>query len=326
MENKFLVRKEISNAIKRAVGYTSYNEFIAKVLVANPNMKLDSNSMLAKLAIKEYNTQIKTTPTLVRPPIPEWFCGYQDTESGQLYLSEYELERSKLKQINISSEIPLSSTELERVRYEPDKCLEFGLPGSYSYTFCNLGSVWETEVYNIDWSTAFYPTELITDILTKVADTIYDAVKESIAVESASINGNEEWDGTSGVGVWDKKDPKIISATFKGSGRSGFIVLDTEGIVGNPKWKIKAMGPKPCRAVLYINGGKTDHCMDKHLKKTPKTLENMWGSEAYWYNHGGKNNPIKRGDKVKITLKSEDNKESVDYTAQDPWPFDPPRS
>ena len=215
--NNFVIRINPEEQVKNTLGSMDYNKFISTILAANPNLALNPNSKLAKAAVDQYNTKVKQTPTLIRPPIPSWFCGYQNTETGQLYLSEYEIETSKIRNITTSTSVALTAITAVQVRYEADRCLGQGTPGSYSYSFCNLATSLQfdnTEIDIIDWSTAFYPTETVTDAITQISDTVFDSVETSIAVEAAVQSGNTEWSGASGTGVWDKKEANIKSFSF----------------------------------------------------------------------------------------------------------------
>ena len=318
--NNFVVRTNPEVSEKNGIASMDYGKFISTILATNSNLVLNPNSQLAKVAVDQYNTKVKQTPTLIRPPIPSWFCGYQNTETGQLYLSEYELETARNRIVTASASLPLSAVTAVQVRYDADRCLSRGIPGSYSYSFCNLASSLQfdnVEADVIDWSTAFYPVELITDAIEQISTTVFDSVQASIAVEAARLSGNTEWNGASGTGVWDGKDPKIKSYNFSGR----FIVLNTEGIVGNSSWPSKTgSNGKTTYAALYINGGKTDWCTASQLQGGAKTLENMYdGSPSYWRRNGGTS--ISYGSSLTVELRSTDGRQKVSTSSGPTWPF-----
>ena len=283
--------------MKSSIGLMDYNTFISKILTANPNLALNPNSQLAKAAVDQYNTKVKQTPTLIRPPIPSWFCGYQNTETGQLYLSEYEINTNRVKTITSSTSLPLSAVTAIQVRYESDRCLGQGTPGSYSYSFCNLATSLQfddTEIDVIDWSTAFYPIELITNAITQITDTVFDSVQTSIAVEAARVSGNTEWAGASGTGVWDGKEAKILDAVIN----NGYMVMHTEGIVGNPQYPLWD-GDTYCQLFIHTHTGRNnrsdylrENVLNGAARKIPEVGKPEWTGS------------VNRGEKVKLECKA----------------------
>ena len=192
--NKFFKRAPTEEIKQKENSATA---FISNILNTVPSLELVSDSSLAKVAIKQYNEKLETKATLVRPPIPSWFCGYQDTESGQLYLSDFELDSARIKTINNTITLTVETTALSTVRYDADKCLSLGTPGSYWYSRCTLISGFDigTELDTIDWSTAFYPTELVTDAIQQITDAVAEGVNNSI---SAQVEANAGMSGSSG--------------------------------------------------------------------------------------------------------------------------------
>jgi len=109
---------------------------IEHVLSLHPNNRLRTSSLLYKLAVQQYNTTIKNT--LERPPIPKWFCGKIDTETGFLIDTDDATIRSNALLSEPLAPPSLSATAINPLRYPQDKCLIRGTPGSYGYSTCNL--------------------------------------------------------------------------------------------------------------------------------------------------------------------------------------------
>jgi len=107
-------------------------------LSLHPSNRVKPNSLLYDLAVKQYNENIRNT--LIRPPVPSWFCGKINPETDELILelSDEELRASAgvvsdVLTPNLSSEISTPSG------YLADNCLYLGTPGSYDYSICEEG-------------------------------------------------------------------------------------------------------------------------------------------------------------------------------------------
>jgi len=121
----------------------------------NPNNKINTNSQLYKIAVKQYNSGLKNSST--RPAIPTWFCGKIDGATGELIVltDDAEIRASKgfstaINDPSVSPLTPLTGA------YAVDNCLNKGTPGSYEYSQCAVSgtSVEENfEVSGIDWIT-----------------------------------------------------------------------------------------------------------------------------------------------------------------------------
>lgn len=186
--NNFYVRKQTFN--EEVIKETDYNGLIKSVINYFPNLTLNPNSNLAALATQQYNQKLINNNSMDRPNIPDWFCGYRDTESGLLYLSDFESD--SLEKININTNYNLSIQLLSsyNVRYTSDKCLEIGQSGSYDYSFCLSGaSLTLEELIGIDWSQSFYPTDLIDTTISKIESAVRLQIDRAILEEQASSLG-----------------------------------------------------------------------------------------------------------------------------------------
>lgn len=144
-----------------------YIGIINYVLAANPANRINPNSLLYRLALRQWFSDIKGTT--IRPEIPQWFCGWPNTTriytniAGQPYYLRpepssfyppasffYEPTTTFIPELTsgITSFIPLTS-----VICGDDICLDYGLPGGYGYTLC-LGPCFELGAF-IDWASAF---------------------------------------------------------------------------------------------------------------------------------------------------------------------------
>lgn len=110
---------------------------IEHVLSLRPDTKIKTSSLLYKLAVDQYNTTIKNT--LTRPPIPQWFCGKIDVETGMLIDTDDTTRRVTSQASLPEAPIIPSATVITLSAYPTDKCLEYGTPGSIGYAKCNLG-------------------------------------------------------------------------------------------------------------------------------------------------------------------------------------------
>lgn len=243
----------------------NYSAFISSILTTVPTLTLKDTSNLAAVAVDQYNKKVKTTATLVRPPIPSWFCGYQDTESGQLYLSEFEIDSNRIKNINSSVTLTAGIFAASSVRYESDKCLALGIPGSYWYSFCELTSGFDIprEIDVIDWSTAFYPTSAVTDMIQQITQAVYDEAQSAIGNFASLMTGGEGGGGEGGGGGEEGGEGdlpqtgsvKLKSAQWSNKARHIFTFsLDP----ANPNWPQEYRGDALCMFSIIVNGKKCE--------------------------------------------------------------------
>jgi len=203
--NNFFTRKRTEPVSGDAI-QPNYNEFISIILKTFPTLKLDPNSQLASLAIEQYNDKVKNSTFVSRPPVPNWFCGFQDINTGELYISTFEDDSNRIRAINSSLNVPLSALSVSAIRFESDFCLSLGQPGSYSYSFCDLLDEQQfdpTFIRDIDWSTAFYPDELIADTISAIEDAVLQEVSAAIAASQMEDSAG----GASGSGSGSEHGP-----------------------------------------------------------------------------------------------------------------------
>ena len=132
-------------------------KIIENALAAHPNNRIDPNSPIYKIAVRQYNDAIKNSTT--RPPVPAWFCGIVNPKTNelQLGLTDEALRASSGFVINPTlSATPLS---LETNKYTIDVCLQSGTPGSYGYSKCTdyeLAQVEAGQLASIDWLSGMF--------------------------------------------------------------------------------------------------------------------------------------------------------------------------
>lgn len=153
------------NIVKIQTGSTVNADALIKYFLSlHPNNKLIIGSPLYNLAVKQYNKKIKNT--LVRPPVPSWFCGKVNSDTNELLLNN---DDATLRanagysdtNVNNISNIQINS----RTGYPIDKCLEQGTPGSIEYTKCSLTSGNMDEDFDdlsgINWAASFAALEMM---------------------------------------------------------------------------------------------------------------------------------------------------------------------
>lgn len=106
--------------------------FIERFTVDDSLFEVNPNSILYELAIN----QINTTNFVKREDTPEWVCGYVDLEKGISYISSEQQRLNDFLSTNTSLVTAFSLTSIPPVRFSNDKCLQYGVPGSYAYSKC----------------------------------------------------------------------------------------------------------------------------------------------------------------------------------------------
>ncbi|MDD5193956.1 MAG: hypothetical protein PHF67_05245 [Candidatus Nanoarchaeia archaeon] len=144
-----------------------YMGVINNILSIDPNNRVNSNSLLYRLALKQWFSQVKGTKD--RKPLPTWFCGWPGSPpiftniNGAPYFLNPPTTPSLLITTEVVSpfvtgfDVSLSSVDVSTISSilcADDVCLDYGLPGSFGYAFCS-GSIVELGI-SLDWSNAFY--------------------------------------------------------------------------------------------------------------------------------------------------------------------------
>ena len=168
-----------------------YIELTNKLISESNDIK--PNSFLYQKAIDQYNALAKKG-TLKRLEIPKGFCGYIDPTTGQLRITtdeEYQRRLLAGETLSIGQAITASPLIInQRLPYNVDVCLQYGLPGSPEYVTC----VYNTEVVpesasGIDW--------FLSDITNISLDVIFDSESQyqndpTKALEDAGADGKLE--------------------------------------------------------------------------------------------------------------------------------------
>ena len=121
---KFVNRKPIT-------GVSTFESMPAERIIAYvhsvyPNAKLIPNSTTYNRAVAEYNRVVRMG--MDRPPIPKWFCGYVDTETGELGKTD--------TTIPVSNSVPSRTDETA--------VYETSIPSAYAWDECLIVSGDET--------------------------------------------------------------------------------------------------------------------------------------------------------------------------------------
>ena len=169
-------------------GFVDYISMVNIFIKMHPDYALKPNSLLESLVIKQYNNMLKTAP-LIRPPVPEWFCGYVDVGTGEMRTSQAEADSVNAKfTAAMDLSYPEAVSSISHV-YIPDACLYQGAVGSVPYVqTCEIyGEDADVGPENIDWSESFYPTAQIAEIQSMLTPIVMFGTVWGI---------NKEWDSS----------------------------------------------------------------------------------------------------------------------------------
>lgn len=256
----------------------SIEEMINFFLSKSPNNILSPNSTLYKIAVAKYNDKVSLT---TRPPVPSWFCGYVDAETGFLIdrPDDSTLRANSGFVQNAISEGTFNASLTGE--YGIDKCLELGLPGSFGYSNCiGLSGEEDIEVSGIDWEA-------------QVATNYGEA--------GGAAAGQCGPGGTGG-------EITLSNAKITGNGSSNaFLTFDC---TGRENWPNKTLGSGgTCiNGELQINNKKVDWLRPG---QNSKDLENIFSGYNGWV-------PPAHGSSVKVTVISVDGRYSASTDAK--WP------
>jgi hypothetical protein len=128
-------------------------KIINRFLALHPSNRIIVNSPLYLAAVKQYNTNIQNT--LIRPPIPSWFCGKIDSSTNQLITSPTDAEQRVSSGVTTAGTPNIAQTPFQQQNfYTPDACLEVGTPGSTGYVSCQSSNLLDEDdraTSGIDW-------------------------------------------------------------------------------------------------------------------------------------------------------------------------------
>jgi hypothetical protein len=181
---KFINRKNDTKA--KAVPFNA-QAVIKYFLALHPNNRLIPNSPLYLEAVKQYNTNVKKT--MVRPAIPNWFCGKVNSTTNELVPT---IPDNILRAASgVVRDIPPSIPEIVKqsiTGYLPDECLIYGTPGSVPYTLrCT-----NVEDPNDDRDTGLSFSPIVGDTIANAGCLpIQEAVWESVVQQLTLIAWNE---------------------------------------------------------------------------------------------------------------------------------------
>lgn len=110
-----------------------YIALVNQSIEINPS-SVDPKSPLYLRAIEQYNAELNKGNT-TRLEVPEGFCGYIDPDTGVFRVEPDPSPDIKSKLYPVTPTIITPITEPPLIeKYDPDKCLSNGLPGSPGYT------------------------------------------------------------------------------------------------------------------------------------------------------------------------------------------------
>lgn len=222
----FVVRTK-SPGVTVISGKMSALEKIAWMKEHNPNAKLIPYSATYFNAVAELNTQVRGT--MVRPPVPEWFCGYV-SDDGWPWLDDrangFGGNDMLLVGVRKRAEDDMSD-------YPWDKCCEYGMePNTPAYMWCEEPALYaqnEDETFLSDFT----------------IDTVYEDAKypgkEGAGAECVQDEKLPAKSGEWSCGGWSggnigKADVKISGATMSGRSKiswnysKGASVVDGWGV------------------------------------------------------------------------------------------------
>ena len=114
-----------------------YMKLIDSVLNASEFNRLIPDSPIYLLAVQQYNNQVAKN-TLVRKPIPKWFCGKVNVNNGILTTPYSDEALRAINGYTTTTLLPASGyTIINSIPYADDACLQSGTPGSDGYAICN---------------------------------------------------------------------------------------------------------------------------------------------------------------------------------------------
>ncbi|MEI8344668.1 MAG: hypothetical protein WCG06_01185 [Candidatus Omnitrophota bacterium] len=117
-------------------------KIIDYILSINKNNVIRPSSILYALAVNQYNETIKNT--LTRMPIPIWFCGNIDNNTGLLdFPNDEELRVST--GVSSTTNATTTNSAIATLQYPKDRCLNSGIPGSPGYALCIDGTAEDTD-------------------------------------------------------------------------------------------------------------------------------------------------------------------------------------
>lgn len=152
----FYVRRNKSS--NRSTSSTDAIKLIDYILSLDKDNRIVPNGKLYKLAVNQYNETVHNT--LVRQPIPQWFCGKIDQTNGLLLETGTDIEIRASMGLT-SPETSATSTITDNLSsYLPDGCLPVGTPGSVGYANCKSSQTENDDIgidlSEINWSTEVY--------------------------------------------------------------------------------------------------------------------------------------------------------------------------
>jgi hypothetical protein len=179
--NNFIVRQ--NNQVEPASN-TDALKIIDFILSLNDSIKIDPDSLLYSVAVEQYNQVIKNT--LERPPVPDWFCGKVEADTGELLLNLNDTELRSINGFNTLSAETTAPVVYISGGYAIDKQLKYGTPGSPGYVMQT------SAIEGFNWASALVgnPIPVIE------FDTIYttssstDTVDDIEALTNTLITGN----------------------------------------------------------------------------------------------------------------------------------------
>lgn len=144
----FIIRNNPQINSKISIDVLNLIDYIIRL---DANNRIIPNSLLYNLAVKQYNETITNTST--RPPVPEWFCGKIDEQSGLLLVDSDENIRASTG-VSTSTTTTFIAPSNVSTQYPVDSCLSNGTPGSFGYSQCEITTPEDRDV--LDWSNYVY--------------------------------------------------------------------------------------------------------------------------------------------------------------------------
>lgn len=181
-------------------------EYVKKL---NPNARLIPNSRTYNLAVSQYNMNVVNT--MNRPPVPEWFCGSVDPESG--ILVDFDADSSIGSETEIVSVVSSSAALLSSKQYPWDDCVVVtnSTPGSPAYVKCEDGVP-----HDLDMGSLVFWADFAVSYADGVESSMYSS--EGSGSEGSGCNKSAKGVVSNGVewcyGGWTPKNLKTGKFTF----------------------------------------------------------------------------------------------------------------
>lgn len=199
MANQFYIREIVNQT-----GVNIFTNLIDNFTKGQSFFEVNPNTILYSLAVDE----LIVNNFVERNQIPDWFCGYINLNENLSYLSKEEQDVTNFLNTNFTLATSIEGFLIDPVRFNYDKCLEYGVPGSYSYSNC-IESILREDLGQgaIDFATNMnYIDETIKGILSELEEAVFEEVETQIGISQAALSDTAVAGGAARDGLIKKID------------------------------------------------------------------------------------------------------------------------